>query len=47
MVAEKDGDDRRGCGFMSTPEKYSDDQIWTLLRKYDHQRVSYKKIKNI
>ena len=30
---------------MSTPEKYSDDQIWTLLRKYDHQRVSYKKLK--
>ena len=30
---------RRGCGWRSTKEKYSDEQIWTLLKKYDAQKA--------
>lgn len=36
---KKNPKDIRGCGFRKTKEKYDDDQIWTLLRKYDDQKA--------
>ncbi|KAL7568740.1 hypothetical protein ACA910_021733 [Epithemia clementina (nom. ined.)] len=42
MVAMQDKDDpadKRACGFRSTKEKYTSDQIWTLLKKYDKQKA--------
>lgn len=39
MVAIKDDKDKRACGFRKTKEKYSDDQLWTLLKKYDKQKA--------
>ena len=39
MVAMKDDNDKRACGFTKTKEKYSDNQMWTLLKKYDQQKA--------
>lgn len=39
MVAIKDPTDKRACGFKKTKEKYSDEQLWTLLKKYDRQKA--------
>lgn len=39
MVPEDDVKDRRACGWRSTAEVYTDDQIWTLLKKYDAQKA--------
>mmetsp|Transcript_7162 Transcript_7162/g.14985 ORF Transcript_7162/g.14985 Transcript_7162/m.14985 type:complete len:472 (-) Transcript_7162:51-1466(-) len=39
MVAIKDKKDKRACGFRKTKEVYSDDQLWTLLKKYDRQKA--------
>ena len=39
MIAENDPQDRRACGFRSTPETYTNEQIWTLLKKYDAQKA--------
>jgi hypothetical protein len=39
MVAIKDNKDKRACGFRSTKEKFSEDQVWTLLKKYDRQKA--------
>eukprot|EP00571_Detonula_confervacea_P007096 CAMPEP_0172325610 /NCGR_PEP_ID=MMETSP1058-20130122/54457_1 /TAXON_ID=83371 /ORGANISM="Detonula confervacea, Strain CCMP 353" /LENGTH=397 /DNA_ID=CAMNT_0013042201 /DNA_START=44 /DNA_END=1238 /DNA_ORIENTATION=- len=39
MVAIDDKNDRRACGFTETKEKYSEDQLWTLLKKYDKQKA--------
>ena len=39
MVATEDPNNRRACWFQSTPEDYTDDQMWTLLKKYDVQKA--------
>eukprot|EP00578_Thalassiosira_sp_NH16_P010871 CAMPEP_0181122174 /NCGR_PEP_ID=MMETSP1071-20121207/25161_1 /TAXON_ID=35127 /ORGANISM="Thalassiosira sp., Strain NH16" /LENGTH=458 /DNA_ID=CAMNT_0023207103 /DNA_START=258 /DNA_END=1635 /DNA_ORIENTATION=- len=39
MVAVDDKNDKRACGFRKTKEKYSDEQLWTLLKKYDRQKA--------
>jgi len=39
MVAIEDEKDKRACGFRSTKEKYNNDQVWTLLKKYDYQKA--------
>eukprot|EP00980_Cylindrotheca_fusiformis_P006908 scaffold1442_cov128-Cylindrotheca_fusiformis.AAC.29 len=39
MVALQNPKDKRACGFKGTKEKYSNDQVWTLLRKYDRQKA--------
>ena len=39
MVAIKDKKDKRACGFRRTKEVYSEDQLWTLLKKYDKQNA--------
>ena len=39
MVAIKDKKDKRACGFRRTKEVYSEDQLWTLLKKYDKQKA--------
>eukprot|EP00527_Entomoneis_sp_CCMP2396_P007216 CAMPEP_0198145108 /NCGR_PEP_ID=MMETSP1443-20131203/21046_1 /TAXON_ID=186043 /ORGANISM="Entomoneis sp., Strain CCMP2396" /LENGTH=480 /DNA_ID=CAMNT_0043808637 /DNA_START=104 /DNA_END=1546 /DNA_ORIENTATION=+ len=39
MKSKKDPSDIRGCGFRATKEKYSSDQVWTLLKKYDKQKA--------
>lgn len=39
MVAIKDKNDKRACGFRKTKEKYSNDNLWTLLKKYDKQKA--------
>jgi Calpain family cysteine protease len=39
MKATKNPQDRRACGFSRTKEKYGDDEIWTLLRKYDSRKA--------
>lgn len=39
MVAIKDKNDKRACGFRVTKEKYSNDNLWTLLKKYDKQKA--------
>ena len=39
MVDKKDPSDKRACGFRTTKEKYSSDQLWTLLKKYDKQKA--------
>lgn len=38
-IADNGKGDRRACGFRSTRELYSDDQLWTLLKKYDVQKA--------
>lgn len=39
MKAMKNPKDKRECGFRRTKELYSDEQLWTLLRKYDAQKA--------
>ena len=39
MVAIQDPKDKRSCGFRGTDELYSNDQLWTLLKKYDLQKA--------
>lgn len=39
MVARPNSKDKRDCGFKTTKEKYSNDQVWTLLKKYDKQKA--------
>jgi hypothetical protein len=39
MIAIKDDKDKRACGFRKIKEKYSGDQLWTLLKKYDRQKA--------
>lgn len=39
MVALKNPKDKRDCGFRRTKEAYSDDEVWTLLKKYDRQKA--------
>jgi hypothetical protein len=39
MVDKKDKHNRRACGFRTTKEKYTKDQVWTLLKKYDRQKA--------
>mmetsp|Transcript_59474 Transcript_59474/g.145633 ORF Transcript_59474/g.145633 Transcript_59474/m.145633 type:complete len:490 (-) Transcript_59474:2606-4075(-) len=39
MVALKNPKDKRDCGFRRTKETYSEDQVWTLLKKYDRQKA--------
>lgn len=31
--------DKRACGFRGTKEKYTEEQIWKLLKKYDRQKA--------
>jgi len=38
MVALEDKKDKRACGFRRTKEEFLDDQVWTLLKKYDKQK---------
>jgi hypothetical protein len=38
MVAKQDEKDKRACGFRTTEESFTHDQIWTLLKKYDSQK---------
>lgn len=39
MKAIDKRNDRRACGFVRTKETYTQDNIWTLLKKYDQQKV--------
>jgi hypothetical protein len=39
MVPIKDPKDKRACGFRKTKESYSEDKLWTLLKKYDKQKA--------
>ena len=39
MKNKKNPSDKRSCGFRRTKEKYNNDQIWTLLKKYDAQKA--------
>jgi hypothetical protein len=39
MKALQNPKDKRDCGFRRTKENYTDDQIWTLIRKYDAQKA--------
>ena len=39
MTDKQDPADKRACGFIKTKEKYTDDQVWTLLKKYDRQKA--------
>lgn len=39
MKALPNPKDKRDCGFRTTKEKYTEDQIWTLLKKYDRQKA--------
>ena len=39
MVAWQNPKDKRDCRFRGTKEKYSHDQVWTLLKKYDQQKA--------
>lgn len=39
MVAIKDKTDKRACGFRKTKEVYTEDKLWTLLKKYDKQKA--------
>lgn len=39
MVALQDKKDKRSCGFRGTDELYTNDQLWTLLKKYDLQKA--------
>lgn len=39
MVAVDDPADKRACAFKKTKEKYEDEQLWTLLKKYDRQKA--------
>jgi len=39
MKAINDPKDKRACGFVRTKEKYSEDQVWSLLKKYDRQKA--------
>ena len=39
MVAIQDKKDKRACGFRTTDELYTNDQLWTLLKKYDYQQA--------
>jgi hypothetical protein len=37
MVAFDKKGDKRACGFRQTKETYTEDNLWTLLKKYDRQ----------
>jgi hypothetical protein len=39
IVDKKDKKDKRACGFKTTKESFSHDDIWTLLKKYDAQKA--------
>jgi hypothetical protein len=42
MVAikdKKDPGDKRACGFRKTKEQYTEEEVWTLLKKYDRQKA--------
>eukprot|EP00591_Stephanopyxis_turris_P006129 CAMPEP_0195522422 /NCGR_PEP_ID=MMETSP0794_2-20130614/20596_1 /TAXON_ID=515487 /ORGANISM="Stephanopyxis turris, Strain CCMP 815" /LENGTH=415 /DNA_ID=CAMNT_0040652179 /DNA_START=282 /DNA_END=1529 /DNA_ORIENTATION=+ len=39
MVAIEDAKDKRACGFRKTNEVYSNENLWTLLKKYDKQKA--------
>jgi hypothetical protein len=39
MIAINDPKDKRACGFKTTKESYTEDQIWSLLKKYDRQKA--------
>jgi len=40
MVANKDDKkNKRACGFKRKDELYNEDQVWTLLKKYDLQKA--------
>lgn len=39
MVPIKDAKDRRACGFRKTKETYTEENLWTLLKKYDKQKA--------
>jgi len=39
MVAIDDKEDKRACGFRKTKEKFTGENIWTLLKKYDQQQA--------
>ena len=39
MVAIKDPKNKRACGFRKTEEVFTEDNLWTLLKKYDKQKA--------
>eukprot|EP00555_Chaetoceros_dichaeta_P015090 CAMPEP_0198260928 /NCGR_PEP_ID=MMETSP1447-20131203/9771_1 /TAXON_ID=420782 /ORGANISM="Chaetoceros dichaeta, Strain CCMP1751" /LENGTH=399 /DNA_ID=CAMNT_0043948695 /DNA_START=89 /DNA_END=1285 /DNA_ORIENTATION=- len=39
MVAIDDKKDKRACGFRGTKEKFTEENVWTLLKKYDKQKA--------
>ena len=39
IKAMKNPKDKRDCGFRRTKEKFNDEQVWTLLKKYDQQKA--------
>jgi hypothetical protein len=39
MVAIPDKNDKRACGFRKTKESFTEDNVWTLLKKYDKQKA--------
>jgi hypothetical protein len=39
MVAIQDKTDKRACGFRKTKELYTEENLWTLLKKYDKQKA--------
>lgn len=39
MVPLEEEGDKRACGFRKTKEKYTVDDIWILLKKYDQQKA--------
>jgi hypothetical protein len=39
MIAIKDPKDKRACGFKRTKENFTQEQVWTLLKKYDRQKA--------
>lgn len=39
MVPMPDKKDKRKCGFRGTDEVYTEDNLWTLLKKYDKQKA--------
>lgn len=39
MVAIKEKNNKRACGFRKTSEVYTEENVWTLLKKYDKQKA--------
>jgi hypothetical protein len=39
MVAIQDKTNKRACGFRKTKELYTEENLWTLLKKYDKQKA--------